>query len=251
MSDYIWIEGDQAHTSGANGTVTRVVLHATVSPCVRGGARSVARYFQSSSASGLAHYIVDPGEIVQSCHEDVACWHAPPNKGSIGVELCDPQTGSIDRWYDQDHRDMLQRAAVLVADICQRRSLPITYLNIGDLLAGRRGITLHDTVSKAFRQSTHTDPGAGFPLAHVLDQVQAVRNPPLPQPTPSPQEDDMPKLQFLRAGGVPNQLWVSDLLTRRRVNNDTELGRLVKLGVDPTVHVVSTQDIAAIKDVTP
>lgn len=248
MSDYIWIEGDQAHTSGPNGTITRVVMHGTVSPCERGGARKVARYFQSSQAGGLAHYIVDPGETVQACREDIACWHAPPNAGSIGVELCDPQAGAVDRWYDDPHRMMLQRAAVLVADLCHRHRLPIEYLNASALLAGRRGITMHRDVSTAWKQSSHTDPGVGFPMAHFVDLVKQVG---APAPAVVPVEDDMPKLQFLRAGGVPNVLWLSDLLTRRKVRDDTEVQRLIKLGVDPTVHVVSTQDIASIKELTP
>lgn len=90
-------------------------------------------------------------------------------------------------------------------------------------------------------ENHHGDPGAINP-AFVKQTAH---------PASSPVEDDMPKLQFLRAGGVPNVLWVTDLLQRRRVHDNTELQRLIKLGVDPSVHVVSTQDIAAIKDVTP
>lgn len=245
---YIWIEGNQNHTSGPNGTITRVVMHATVSPCEKGGARKVARYFQSSQAGGLAHFIVDPSETVQACREDISCWHAPPNAGSIGVELCDPQAGAVDRWYDDLHRQMLQRAAVLVADLCHRHQLPLEYLNASALLAGRRGITMHRDVSTAWKQSSHTDPGVGFPMAHFVDLVKKVG---APAPAVVPVEDDMPKLQFLRAGGVPNVLWLSDLLTRRKVRDDIEVQRLIKLGVDPTVHVVSTQDIASIKELTP
>lgn len=177
MSGYIWIEGDQDHTSGSNGAITRVVIHATVSPCEKGGARKVARYFQSPNAGGLAHYIVDPGETVQSCREDVACWHAPPNKHSIGVELCDPQSGSAERWYDEPHQLMLARAAVLVADLCKRHHLPVTYLRAADLLAGAQGITMHRDVSAAFKQSSHTDPGVAFPIEHFLDLVRAIHGP--------------------------------------------------------------------------
>lgn len=248
MSDILYLEGNQRHTSGPNGTVTRVVLHATVSPCEPGGARANARYFQSANAGGLAHYVVDPSETVQCCKEDIACWHAPPNKGSIGVELCDPQNGSVDRWYDDLHSRMLQRAAALVADICRRHQLPIRYVNTGGLLQGQSGITMHRDVAQAWRQSTHTDPGVGFPIAHFIDLVNKVGTPVPRQPQG---DDDMPKLQFLRAGGKPNELWLSDLLTRRLVRSDTEVRRLVGMGVDPEVKKVSVQDIAAIKDVTP
>lgn len=248
MSNYPYLPADSSHTGGANGVITRVVMHATVSPCEKGGARANARYFQSKTAGGAAHFIVDPHEIVQSIKEDIIGFHAPPNAGSIGVELCDPQAGAVDRWYDDPHRLMLQRAAVLVADLCHRHQLPIEYLNASALLAGRRGITMHRDVSTAWKQSSHTDPGVGFPLAHFVDLVKQVG---APAPAVVPVEDDMPKLQFLRAGGVPNVLWLSDLLTRRKVRDDTEVQRLIKLGVEPTVHVVSTQDIASIKELTP
>lgn len=172
---YTYIEGNLAHTSGANGPVTRVVIHATVSPCKLGGAVATAHYFQSANAGGLAHYVVDPGQVVQCAHEDVATWHAPPNKGSIGVELCDPQAGDAARWSDSAHEAMLHRAAALFADICHRHGLPLLFVDAAGLKAGHKGITTHHQVSLAFGQSTHTDPdhGGPFPLEHFLDLVRA------------------------------------------------------------------------------
>lgn len=172
LVSYTYIEGDQAHTSGPNGPITRVVLHATVSPCEAGGARANARYFQQPDAGGLAHYVVDPTEVVQCCKESITAWHAPPNRGSIGVELCDPQTGDPSRWADQPHTQMLTRAAALVADICKRNNIPTVYVDHTALLQGAHGITTHFEVSQAWHQSDHTDPGSGFPIAHFLDLVR-------------------------------------------------------------------------------
>ncbi|MDP9167759.1 MAG: N-acetylmuramoyl-L-alanine amidase [Actinomycetota bacterium] len=183
---YPYIEGYQGHTSGPNGTITRIVVHGTVSPCQSGGARSVASYFQSPNAGGLAHYVVDPAEIIQCCHEDTACWHAPPNHGSIGVELCDPQTGPGGRWGDQPHLHMLHLAAQLVADLCKRHNLPVKYVDAAGLLRGETGITTHADVSQAWHQSDHTDPGPDFPMSafiHSCQQSGAV-------PTPAPPHGD-------------------------------------------------------------
>lgn len=182
---YTYIPGNPKHTQGANGTITRVVLHATVSPCQAGGARAVAHYFQQSNAGGLAHYVVDPQEIIQCAYENVATWHAPPNHGSIGVELCDPQSGAGSRWQDANHEAMLRRAAVLFADICDRNHLPRTFVDAAGLKAGHTGITTHHQVSLAFGQSSHTDPDdAGpFPLQHMLSLIQAVGHAPAPAPT--------------------------------------------------------------------
>jgi N-acetylmuramoyl-L-alanine amidase CwlA len=182
---YPFIEGSKKHQIGPQTTITRIVIHGTVSPCTVGDARNVARYFQSDTAGGLAHFVVDPGEIIQCCAEDIACWHAPPNMDSLGVELCDPQSGDTARWGDAAHSAMLHLAATLVADLCHRHNVPVAYVNAAGLLAGQHGITEHADVSAAFHQSSHTDPGAGFPMAHFISLVKAAA-PVTPTPTPAP-----------------------------------------------------------------
>ena len=53
--------GPAAHTSaGSNRPIKRIVIHSTVSPCERGGARNIAAYFRSQSAGGSAHYCLTP-----------------------------------------------------------------------------------------------------------------------------------------------------------------------------------------------
>jgi len=201
---YVFMPGDQAHTSGALVKVLNVVLHATVSPCTRGGARSVAGYFQNPSAGGLAHYVVDPGETVQTCREDVVCRHAPPrNVDSLGVELCDPQTGPDARWGDADHVAMLQRAAVLVADICKRHQVPTVYVNAMDLLAGKHGITMHRDVSQAWHQSSHTDPGTAFPIDTFLAMVRGVSAQDVVPPKPLPPISKELDMTVVYADGRP------------------------------------------------
>jgi N-acetyl-anhydromuramyl-L-alanine amidase AmpD len=71
-----------------------VVIHATCPELgfprasAKGRAVSTARYFQSASSGGSAHYVVDVGETVQCLAEDVIAWHAPPNSRSLGIEIC-------------------------------------------------------------------------------------------------------------------------------------------------------------------
>ncbi|MGI5493780.1 peptidoglycan recognition protein family protein [Microtetraspora malaysiensis] len=172
---------------GRQAQVTRIVIHATVSPCVRGGAQAVARYFQSRGAGGSAHYVVDPGEVVRCVTEDVVAYHAPPNTGTIGVELCDPQKGPASRWKDDDHEAMLVRAARLVRQIAARWDVPLRRLSVAEVRAGKRGICGHVDVSKAFGQTDHTDPGDGFPWNRFMELVLDE------EPTSAPdsvQEDD-------------------------------------------------------------
>lgn len=192
-----------AKHGGTQTHVTRIVIHGTVSPCVRGGAASVARYFQTPGAGGSAHYVVDPGEVVRCLAEDVIAWHAPPNTGSVGVELCDPQTGPDSRWGDDNHEAMLRLAAALVRDIAKRWDVPLRRLTVADVRAGKRGICGHVDVSKAFHQSDHTDPGTGFPWNHFMKLVTG-------------EDDDMPSAKEIAdavyerlTGTVTKDVWAA------------------------------------------
>lgn len=165
--------GPAAHTSrGANKPVRRIVLHSTVSPCRSGQARKTAEYFRSENSGGSAHYAVDPYETIQCVLDSVIAWHAPPNPGSLGVEMCEyPHPTNLKRWNDAEHRLMFRRAARLVAELCLAYDVPPYYAGAVSLKLGRRGVTTHAQVSKAWRQSTHWDPGA-WPRVKFMREVR-------------------------------------------------------------------------------
>lgn len=167
--------GPPAHYSaGSNKPITRLVIHSTVSPCEPGGARRIGAYFRSPEAGGSAHYITDPDEAVQAAWDSVVCWHAPPNPGSLGFEMCDipgpvpgdkPHTAAWRalrrawRWRRPEQRAMLRRTAELVAQAALAYGVPLRYIGPRKLRAGAHGITTHAAVSRAWGQSTHWDPG--------------------------------------------------------------------------------------------
>lgn len=167
--DYV---GPPARSSdGQNKPIRRVVLHSTVSPCVEGQARRTAAYFRSQAAKGSAHYCVDPGEVVQCAYDSVICWHAPPNSGSLGIEMCEYPTTKLVRWDDRNHQRMLERTAILTAQLCLAYGVPVWWRWAWQLKLGMRGITTHAAVSKAFGQSSHWDPGA-FPRRKFMRLVR-------------------------------------------------------------------------------
>ena len=171
---YEQIPGYPGHESGPQYQIDRIVMHGTVSPCAAGGAEAVGRYFQRPTSGGLAAYVVDPGKVVQCAPEDMVTWHAPPNKNSIGIELCDPQAGPLSRWTDPAHKAMLALARPLVHDIASRHHVPLVFVDAAALLAGKRGVTTHYEVSQAWHQSDHSDPGPGFsPFMAYLLSVDA------------------------------------------------------------------------------
>jgi hypothetical protein len=54
---------------------------------------------------------------------------------------------------------MLHVTAQLAAQLCLAYDIPAVWLTPRMLRAGRKGITSHNNVSRAWRQSTHWDPG--------------------------------------------------------------------------------------------
>lgn len=149
-----------------------VVIHGTVSPCVGGGARDVARFFANHSQPTSAHYVVDPGETIQCVGDHVIAYHCGYNKGSIAFELCDPQAGPASRWSDANHRKMLDLAARDVAQTCMEYGIAIRRPTIGELKAqGPHGIYGHNDSRLAFGHTTHSDPGPDFPWADFIAAV--------------------------------------------------------------------------------
>ena len=175
------------HGGSGNKPIDRIVIHCTVSPCVKGGARNIAAYFRDRvTRPSSAHYVVDPGEVVQTVWDSVVAYHAPPNDHSLGVELCDPMTGPGSRWRDDDHEAMLRHAAELVAGLCAAYNVPVRHVTPAQLRAGERGICGHADVRDAWHQTTHYDPGETFPWAHFLKLVREAGKPePAPRRAPS------------------------------------------------------------------
>lgn len=152
----------------------RIVLHGTTGAgsATKGYARKIAAYFRSPQAGGSAHYVIDPGEVIQTAYDDVVAWHAPPNRHSLGVEFCDPVSMDPTRWDRPGHAAELQLGARLVAELCLAYNHPPVWVGVKGLRAGKRGVTDHDNVSDAFGQSTHWDLGA-FPRRRFMGLVRA------------------------------------------------------------------------------
>jgi N-acetyl-anhydromuramyl-L-alanine amidase AmpD len=120
------------------------------------------------------HYIVDADSCTYQVHVNFTAWHAGEtgNKLGIGVEICGRASQTFEQWTDPTSLATLQNAARLVADLCTEFKLPARFLDPEELRgASPRGITTHAAVSKAFRESTHTDPGPGFPLIEFIEAV--------------------------------------------------------------------------------
>ena len=171
---YRFVESpNKTETSGR--TLDVVVMH-TMEIAERPDAAEIcARWFKTPVSRVSAHYCVDADSVIQCVREKDVAWHARGgNTTSIGVELAGFASQTGRDWADRYSAAVLERAASLVADICRRRRIPVRWLLAYDLLAGRRGLTGHDEVSEAFKQSDHWDPGDGFPVEAFVDRVRAL-----------------------------------------------------------------------------
>jgi hypothetical protein len=151
-----------------------VVIHSTVSPCKPGGRFDIAAYFRTEQSGGSAHYVADPVGVVQCVGDHTVAWHAPPNRGSLGIEMCDipgPVPGSKPgtalwkaarrawRWRRPNQQAMLHVVAQLTAQLCLAYDIPPVFIGTRQLRRGAKGVTTHNKVSRAWHESTHWDPG--------------------------------------------------------------------------------------------
>lgn len=139
-----------------------IVLHSMVYPCKPGAVEAVGGFFSVFHPDNptSAHYGVDPVKVGQYVPDHRIAYHCGHNTNSLGVEMADMSTTDITRWEDKAHVMMMQKATLLVAQLCLAYNIRPYYVGWIRLKLGIKGVTTHAQMTKAFRQSTHTDPGA-------------------------------------------------------------------------------------------
>jgi N-acetyl-anhydromuramyl-L-alanine amidase AmpD len=138
-------------------------------------AEGVARMFATTLRKASAHYCSDDNSTVQCVREKDVAYAAPgANHNGIHFELAGFAAQSAAQWKDAFSSQMLrEQVGPLVAKVCTRYKVPVRFVTAAGLVRGERGITDHDEVSKAFRRSTHWDPGPNFPMESFLAIVRA------------------------------------------------------------------------------
>jgi N-acetyl-anhydromuramyl-L-alanine amidase AmpD len=150
-----------------------IVIHTMETDEKGDTAENCAQWFRNPAANVSAHYCVDVNSIVQCVRDQDVAWHAPgANHDGIGIEHAGRAKQTGRDWSDAYSVAMLELSAGLAADLCRKYEIPVVWLYAADLKAGKRGITTHDAVSKAFKRSSHWDPGTGFPIERYLSLVR-------------------------------------------------------------------------------
>ena len=177
-------------------SIRYVVLHDMEAAEKPGTAIAVANWFASpASPVASAHCCVDPTEIIQCVpYSDVAYGAPGVNHNGLHLEHAGWANQSRDAWLSAISMKELDLSAILVAFWCGEYALPIAFVDAEALLAGQsKGITTHAEVTKACQlaqarkltgsdfynhhgsgpMTTHTDPGAAFPIEEYLALVTA------------------------------------------------------------------------------
>jgi hypothetical protein len=169
-----------AHPDRIAGTRTAddifsIVIHATAAD---NPATSTGAHFQSPRTPddvGSAQLTVDNDMCIRSVSDlQIANGVPPLNQEGLHIEQRGLATFTRDFWLT-DRRNTVLRCAFHVAQWVKKFDIPITFLSVADLQAQgerARGITTHANVSLTFHDSTHTDPGEGYPIDVFMDDVE-------------------------------------------------------------------------------
>jgi len=170
---YTFIESPHVKRTGGR-QIDLIVVHTMEMDEKGETAENCAQWFCNPKAKVSAHYCVDADSVVQCVQDKDVAWHAPgANHDGIGIEHAGRAKQTGRDWSDEYSTAMLERSATLAAELCRKYKIPVTWLFPADLVAGKRGITTHDAVSKAFKRGSHWDPGQGFPVEKYLALIRA------------------------------------------------------------------------------
>jgi N-acetyl-anhydromuramyl-L-alanine amidase AmpD len=176
----------QNYTPASRNAADLIVIHTMETPeaakqalgCARWFAGELAPRFPAPRAS--AHFCVDADEVIQCVRVQDVAWHAPgANRNGVGIEHAGRARQTPEEWADDYSASMLARSAILCAELCFGLSIPVRFVDAGELAQNmtheklRRGITTHAEVTRAFpKLGTHTDPGPHFPMGAYLEAVR-------------------------------------------------------------------------------
>jgi len=164
------------HNSGARPAklIRYIVLHDTEGPTAKGA----AEYFTNPASGGSANLVVDDNECYRVLDDLIIPWGAPPlNTSGFHIEQAGYATWLRSAWLA--HAPMISRAAFKASLRCKWFKIPARVLNVAELRTDFArhepvgGIVTHATVSAAFGESTHTDPGHGYPIDVFLTRLQS------------------------------------------------------------------------------
>ncbi len=165
-----------SHRRARTHEIRWLVVHVNVGPEQQKQARAVANYNARPDIVGGYHEIIDDAEMVTTAHDDEEVNGAGMNGNRYGLHYC--LIGYADQlpaqWQDAYSQAELATLTKRLRAKCVEHGIPPVLLSPTDLRNGRKGICGHVTLRDAFpADTTHYDPGPGFPWAQLIAAVRA------------------------------------------------------------------------------
>jgi hypothetical protein len=158
---------------GRRRDIRLIVLHSMESAEKGDTAEDVARYFQTTDREASAHLCVDNNSIIRCVHDDDTAFAAKSaNADGLHIEHAGRAAQSRAQWLDAYSKPTLELSAKAAAAWAKAYGIPVRRLNVDQVRAGLEGFTDHDTISRAYPGTGHTDPGPHFPWDTYLDMVR-------------------------------------------------------------------------------
>ncbi|MEV0267728.1 peptidoglycan recognition family protein [Hamadaea sp. NPDC050747] len=133
-----------------------------------------ANYAETRPDHISSHYYVDVDSITQSLRTEYGANHAGSttgNRHAIAYEITGTNGKSRAWWLANVAWAVLARQ---IARDCRKWGIPARLLTVAQMRDGKtKGIVTHDLMRQAWGGTTHTDPGPGFPIDHLLALVRA------------------------------------------------------------------------------
>lgn len=146
-----------------------VVIHNTSNDATAEGEAAYAKVRTDGTSS---HYYCDSDSILQSLNTDWCAGHVGSFEGNtygIAYEITGVNAWTRETWLANV---AWRKLAKQIAVDCREFGIPPRLLSIAEMRGGvAKGVVTHDMCRIAWGGTTHTDPGPGFPMDHLLAMV--------------------------------------------------------------------------------
>jgi N-acetyl-anhydromuramyl-L-alanine amidase AmpD len=163
--------GPPRHYGSTRTDKRYIAIHNTANDATAAEEASYAKRREDSVSS---HYYVDPTRLLQSLDTNLRAYHAGSTKGNsqaIAYEITGTNGKTRAWWLANVAWPLLARQ---IATDCREHDIEPRLLSVAEIRAGSKtGIITHDQMRQAWGGTTHTDPGANFPLDHLEALVRA------------------------------------------------------------------------------
>ena len=173
IEEYPFIQAGSYQIGVIRGEIRWIVIHTAENAEAQGSARGLALWARGPIGVSW-HFAVDNAETIQCLELDRVAWAAKGgNQFGVHIELCGRAGQTTQQWDDPYSTAQHERVAMLAAQLATLLDIPLIWLTPAEVLAGKRGVIGHDTITEAFQiVGGHRDPGVWYPRQRLIADSQ-------------------------------------------------------------------------------